>query len=434
MALNLHMRSISVRTTAELVSAAATPGAQIEVEGTLTGVPSLLLLPGTTLRGGTLVHGARGLRLTRDNTLESVTIQAPQHEPAISNDPSYDDLGTLRLRQVTTRGQVLLVAEGAVRAGTVHVDGLRVRSAHLWGREHRPHAFGVDAHQGALTVWNRQADPEVVLHAEILDVSAGSADDPIGGSGVLVGGRVEVSRLTTGEIHTHGGIAAGTPDLISGGVFVVTGARVAEVVNRGPVTTYGQNDMVLDNWGTVGSWTVLAPVTSHGPSGIGFVNFGELTTLDVQAPIQTHGTGARGFNLYDGTLARARFASVRTTGDGAVGIQVSRPMGELEVTSDLSTSGGEGLSLVKGVQTTLAAVALSIAEGGRVEQVRVGGRIATAGDDVVSVEIAGEVGRLDVAGGVWASGQGSDAVHAGAGAPDLADLEAVADHGRAIVR
>lgn len=428
------MRSIPVRTTAELVSAAAHAGAEIEVEGTLTGVPSITLLPGTTLRGGTLVFGARGVRLTRDNTLDGVRLQAPKHEMAICNDPSYDDLGTLRLRDVTTRGQVLLLAEGAVREGAVHIDGLRVQAAHLWGREHRPHAFGVDALQGALTVWNRQDDPTAVLTAEILDVSAGSADEPVGGSGVFVGGRVEVSRLTTGEIHTHGGIPAGTPDLISGGVFVITGARVAEVVTRGPVTTYGQNDMVLDNWGTVDSWTVLAPITSHGPSGIGFVNFGDLTTLDVQAPIQTHGKGARGFNLYDGTLARARFASIRTTGDGSVGIQVSTPMGELEVMCDVSTSGGEGLSLVKGVQTPLAAAALSVKEGGRVDRVRVGGRLVTTGDDVVTVEIEGEVGRLDVAGGVWASGRGSDAVHAGPGAPDLADLEAVADHGRAIVR
>lgn len=428
------MSTIPVRTAEELIAAVATPGARIEVEGTLTGLPSITLLPGTTLHGGTLVFGGRGVRLTRDNTLAGVTVSAPVWETAVSNDMSYDDLGTLRLREVTTRGQVALLAEDAVRAGEIRIEGLHVQAAQLTGRERRPHAFGVDAHQGGLTVWNRQQDPAVVLTAEILEVSAGSAEEPVGGSGVFVGGRVEVSTLTTGEIHTHGRIPAGTPDLISGGVFVVTGARVGAVVNRGPVTTYGQNDMVLDNWGTVETWTVLAPVTSHGPSGIGFVNFGDLTTLDVQAPIQTHGKGARGFNLYDGTLASARFASIRTTGDGAVGIQVSRPMGELVVTSDVSTYGGEGLSLVKGVQTTLAAVALSIKEGGRVEEVRVGGRLATAGDGVVTVEIEGELGRLDVAGGVWAAGRGSDAVHAGSGAPDLADLEAVADHGRAIVR
>src|SRR5437016_9286640 len=55
---------------------------------------------------------------------------------------------------------------------------------------------------------------------------------------------------------------------ISGGVFVVSGAFVDSVRNGGPVTTYGPNDMVLDNWGMVGHWTTSEKVTSYGPSGI----------------------------------------------------------------------------------------------------------------------------------------------------------------------
>ena len=99
------------------------------------------------------------------------------------------------------------------------------------------------------------------------------------------GGTVHVSTLRTGEIYTHGAIPPGTPDLISGGVFVISGAVVDHVVNAGPTTTNGQNDMVLDNWGEVSAWTATAPVTSHGPSGTGFVNFGAIGRLDVQAPI-----------------------------------------------------------------------------------------------------------------------------------------------------
>jgi hypothetical protein len=49
-------------------------------------------------------------------------------------------------------------------------------------------------------------------------------------------------------------IAPGTPDVITGGVFVVYGAVVDLVRNRGPVVTYGVNDMVLDNWGVVDHW------------------------------------------------------------------------------------------------------------------------------------------------------------------------------------
>ena len=111
---------------------------------------------------------------------------------------------------------------------------------------------------------------------------------------------MDVSRLITGAVFSDGGIAPGTPDRITGGVFVVHGAYVDLVRTCGLVTTYGPNDMVLDNWGTVDRWIVESKVTSHGPSGIGFVNFGAINQLDVQAPIETFGQGARGFNVYAG--------------------------------------------------------------------------------------------------------------------------------------
>ena len=198
------------------------------------------------------------------------------------------------------------------------------------------------------------------------------------GSGVFVGGHgdwagkgdggvLRVSHLRTGEIHTDGGIPEATPDLISGGVFVISGAVVEQVTNAGPVTTYGHNDMVLDN------------------------------------------KGARGFNLYDGSLRQARFASVATRGDGSVGIQISKPLGTLTVSGDVTTSGGEGLSLVKGVQVVLKAVGLSIKPGGEVGSIAVGGQIASTGDGVNTVEIEGLLNRLEVRGGINASGKGSDA-------------------------
>ena len=190
---------------------------------------------------------------------------------------------------------------------------------------------------------------------------------PVRGSGVFVGGAVRVSTLRTGEVHTDGGIPHGTPDLISGGVAVGGGAIVQEVVNRGPVTTNGQNDMALDNLGEVASWTAIAPLTSRGPSGIGFVNFGSIDRLDVRAPIRTYGS-----------------ASIATEGDGAIGVQVSRPLPVLEIAGDLTTAGGEGRSLVKGVQVVLKAIALSVMAGGEGGAIAVGGQVRTTGDDVRS--------------------------------------------------
>lgn len=437
--------SVVVATAQQMMDAAASGAAEIVVQGTLSGMPMLTLRPGVTLRGGTLRFGAKGLRLTRDNVLDGVTVLTADDEAAILNDTSVTDLGTLTLRHVRTTGQVMLLAADAVRVGHVQVDGLHVERADVRGRVDRPHGFGVEALQGAFTLWNRQPDPDVVLTAELLDIAVGSAAAPARGSGVFVGGHgdwdghadggtVRVSTLRTGAIYTDGRIPAGTPDLISGGVFVISGAVVQQVVNAGPVTTDGQNDMVLDNWGDVTNWTATAPVTSHGPSGIGFVNFGRIDRLDVRGPIRTFGVGARGFNLYDGALREARFTSIATHGDGSVGVQVSKPLPILEISGDLTTEGSEGQSLVKGVQVPLKAIALSVKPGGEVGAITVGGRVATAGNNVIAVEIEGTVERIAVAGGVSSAGAGSDGVHVRGEVAGLDQIQIHAARGRAVVR
>jgi hypothetical protein len=48
--------------------------------------------------------------------------------------------------------------------------------------------------------------------------------------------------------------------------------------------------------------------------------------------------------------------------DGALGVQVSRPVGEIKVR--IETDGGRGESLVKGVVVSLPAIALSVKPGG----------------------------------------------------------------------
>lgn len=439
------MTSTVVTNAQELADAVSGGALEIEVQGTIAGSPMITLPPGATLRGGTLQFGAKGVRLTRDNTLEGVTVLTEPDEVAILNDTSVADLGRLTLRDVTTRGQVYLVAADAVRGGHVQIEGLTVREADVRGRSLRPHGFGVEALQGGLTVWNLQADPAVTITAEVLDVVVGTKETPVRGSGVFVGGHgdwagkgdggvLAVGELRTGEVHTDGGIPTGTPDLISGGVFVISGATVDRVVNAGPVTTYGQNDMVLDNWGKVASWTAQSPVTSHGPSGIGFVNFGDIDVLDVKDTIRTTGRGARGFNLYDGSLREARFASIETTGDGSVGIQISKPLGSLTVSGDVTTTGGEGMSLVKGVQMPLKAIALSVKPGGEVDSIEIGGRLATAGTNVTTLEVEGTLKDLTVAGGIHAEGEGSDAARVGEGAPSLDGIEITAAGSDAITR
>ncbi|NVM94579.1 hypothetical protein G6034_06580 [Arthrobacter sp. AETb3-4] len=422
------MEWIRVTSAREFVEALGSGALAIEVVGRLGAMPSVTLPPGASLRGGSLGFGAKGLRLTSNNTVQDITITTAPHEVAIYNDTAVTDLGTLALANVTTTGQVYLAADNQVRAGRIEADGVHVTAADTRGRFHRPTGFGVEALQGAFTLWNRQPDPAVRLTARLERISAGSASEPVHGGGVFVGGHgdtagkadggtVDVELLTTGDVFSNGGIAPGTPDLISGGVFVISGANVAEVRNLGTTTTYGQNDMVLDNWGAVTAWKAHGAVTSWGPSGIGFVNFGEISTLSIEAPVETFGLGARGFNVYDGSLGEAVFESITTHGDGSVGVQVSREVPRLTIRGDLRTEGGTGESLVKGVLLPLSAIALSIKPGGRIGTASVGGDVRTEGACVPAMELEGSLDEISVGGTVTAAGERSDVVRAG---PELA--------------
>ncbi|MET3922951.1 hypothetical protein [Arthrobacter sp. UYEF20] len=72
-----------VTDVAQLNEALASGATEIEISGRLKGMPSVTLPPGVALRGGELVFGAKGLRLTSNNTLENVTVRTSAHELAI---------------------------------------------------------------------------------------------------------------------------------------------------------------------------------------------------------------------------------------------------------------------------------------------------------------------------------------------------------------
>jgi hypothetical protein len=184
------MSEARVATTPVALQEALQSGvADIEVRGELTGMPMVTLPPGVRLRGGILRFGAKGVRLTRDNVLQDVTVATEPDEVAILNDTTVADLGTLTLRNVTAVGQVLLVAADGVRGGHVQVERLAISSADVRGRVDRPRGFGIEALRGAFTLWNRQSDAGVALTAELLDIVAGTPEAPVRGSGVFVGGR-----------------------------------------------------------------------------------------------------------------------------------------------------------------------------------------------------------------------------------------------------
>jgi hypothetical protein len=412
-----------ISTANDLVAASKDQSVRsIVVSGNLTNVAPLRLLPGQTLRGAddhasvTFASGSDGLELSRDNEVSRIHLKTAPDKRAIFNDTSLDTLGRIALRNVTTHGRVQILARDKVRSGHVDVHGLDIVSADARAETDRPHGYGVYVLQGAFTLWNMQKDDAVTITAELTGLAAGRAGAPVRGSGIFVsgagdaGGRLLVKRLETEAVYSDGGIKPGTSDQITGGIFTVYGCHADQVCNRGPVVTYGPNDMVLDNWGMVDSWIADEKITSHGPSGIGFVNFGVVRELKVNAQIETFGQGSRGFNVYTGTVELAEFDRVVTHADGAVGIQISQPIGKLLVRRGIETFGGTGDSLVKGVVLKLSAIALSIKPGGSAREIDIAGGIKTNGPGVAPIEQHGAIDALRISGGFVANGGGFDKI------------------------
>jgi hypothetical protein len=420
--MNNHQARI-VSSTVELVPAVANEGVrEIRVAGSLTGVPTLRLAPGQNLVGESadaniaFTPGADGIQLARDNAVKALTLCADVDRRVLFNDTSQATLGRIELEALRVAGVVQLLAHNAVRTGHVEAHDVDIVAADARGYDRRPKGYGVEVLPGAFTLWNQHVDPAVTITADLTGLSAGRAGAPVRGSGIFVGGggdgagRMDVSRLVTGAVFSDGGIGPGTPDRITGGVFVVHGAFVDVVRNCGAVTTYGPNDMVLDNWGTVDRWIAESKVTSHGPSGIGFVNFGAINLLHVQAPIETFGLGARGFNVYAGTVVSAEFDRIVTHADGAVGLQVSQPVGTILVMRGIETFGQAGDSLVKGVVVRLSPIAFSIKPGGAIERAEIHGGLTTHGPGIEPVELHGRVGALIVESGLVPAGGGFAAI------------------------
>jgi hypothetical protein len=418
---------------------------RIVVEGEIAGVPSFRLAPGRQLVGAAksaalvFADGADGVEISRDNEVAHIRLQVAPRLRAIFNDTEVDELGVVRLADVSTVGQVQILARARVRGGHVEVDGLDVVEADVRERNDRPELLGVGVLQGAFTLWTLQTDDDIVLTARLRGISAGREAAPVRGSGVFVGGAgdsggtLEVSELETGPVFTDGGLPEGTHDAISGGVFVIHGCHVRAVRNRGPVTTYGVNDMALDNWGSVDGWSAEAPITTYGRSGVGFVNFGTLASLRIDAPVETHGIGARGFNVYKGSaIEAAEFDRITTHADAAIGIQIGQPLGRLIVRRGIHTHGGTGDALVKGVITQLSAHALSVLEGGSIGEVVVDGALTSGGAGVNTVDVKGEIGVMKVAEGIHARGAGCDALHVDGGTLGLHETEVGSTDGAAI--
>ena len=419
--------AIHVDNAAALQAAVEAGHSSIYVTGVIDRLSSLRLKPGQVLHGEgerAELHfrpGQPGVMLSADNQVSGLRLRTDLPQVAVGLSDDQPDLGQIALSDIHCHGRVHLEAAQA-KTGSLVLRNIHVANADARLAAHRPAGFGVEVLLGALSVYNSSKDPASVWQLSAYNLSAGSKAHPVRGSGVFVfggdyiapatdpatapgpdtkGGQIRVEVLETGEVWSDGGIPAGVGNLITGGVFVGSGVVAEHVHSHGAVTTFGQNDMVLDNWGTIARWQAAAPLVSHGPSGIGVVNFGQIQALVVTAPITTHGLGARGFNLYDGSLGTGDFAAIATYGDGAIGIQLSKPFGRITVHGNVTTTGGSGDSLVRGKVVNLKAHALSLKDGAQGERLAIEGDARAEGDGINALDLdAGRagIGAIVVAG------------------------------------
>lgn len=370
-------------------------------------------------------NNGEGFGLEGNNSISNLAIQTVPTQRAIYVKSNHEDLGTINLNNLTVTGQVQVLTRAPQKTLDLNIDTLDIISSDSRLATEKPLKYGVTVYQGALTVYNFNSDSESNIKANIQHVSLGRPSAPVIGTGIFVGGftetggTVDLEYLQTDAIYSNGMIPFGQPTLITGAIFIVSGAHAKQIQSDGPLTTYGVNDMVIDVWGEVDNWTCEDYIRSFGTSGIGFVNFGTVHQFNAKYPIETYGSGARGFNQYDGTIDEAVFESIQTYGDGSIGMQFSKPVGTIKINKDVKTHGATGMSLVKGEIQELDAIALSVKPGGSIKELNVGGNIETQGKKILafSVEDEAEIHDFNITGNIVTDSETTEKVqlHSNAG-------------------
>lgn len=294
---------MTINTFNDLVSAIQNGETEITIIRSILCNYSIFLPGGVTLNGKPQENGelpllsfqhSDGIGVSANNAVKNLNIDAPVNHKAIFNTTVQEDLGTFKFENLLIKGQVSIITRVGVAKANVVINNVDIHSADTRHYLEQPQKYGVNVLQGALTIYNVNANSDSLVSVTVNNLSIGRKNAPVSGCGVFIsgfgdeGGKTLISKLHIKTVYSNGKIPLGVADYITAGVFVLYGAHANEVVTDGEVITYGVNDMVLDVWGSVDNWTSNAPVISYGPSGVGFVKFwvrkkfqGECTVANV---------------------------------------------------------------------------------------------------------------------------------------------------------
>ena len=201
------MKELTVSTVEELVNAVDNQAIEtIRVKGKIKESPTIHLSPGKQLVGeaDSIIEfkgGVDGIEVSQDNSIDGLTCIVEPSRRAILNRSDVESLGTLKLKNVKTIGQIQLLATGSIRSGHVVAQNVEVIEADTRDRQDRPNGFGVYVLQGAFTLWNQQTDSNVTITAHLTGLKAGSEKNPVQGSGIFISGAGDVGgRLDSGYV------------------------------------------------------------------------------------------------------------------------------------------------------------------------------------------------------------------------------------------
>lgn len=129
-----------------------------------------------------------GIGVSANNSIKNLNIDTPENHKAIFNTIVQQDLGTFIFENLSVKGQVSIITRVGVEKTNIIINGLDIHAADARHYLEQPQKYGVNVLQGALTIYNINANADSLVTVSIHNLSIGRKNAPVSGSGVFISG------------------------------------------------------------------------------------------------------------------------------------------------------------------------------------------------------------------------------------------------------
>lgn len=148
-----------------------------------------------------------GIGVSANNAVRNLNIDAPVNHKAIFNTTVQQDLGTFTFESLLVKGQIFIITRVGVEKANVVIDNVDIHSADARHYLEQPQKYGVNVLQGALTIYNINANKNSLLSVTVSNLSVGRKNAPVSGCGVFISGFGDQGGKTTGALIEMGKLA-----------------------------------------------------------------------------------------------------------------------------------------------------------------------------------------------------------------------------------